>query len=56
MGVDGGAVDRLAGEGAVQIDQVNPFAAGLGELARLGRAELAQDEVFGPLRLRRVAG
>ena len=30
------------------------FVAAL-ELARLGRAELAQDEVFGPLRLRRVA-
>ena len=31
------------------------FVAAL-ELARLGRAEIAQDEVFGPLRLRRVAG
>ncbi len=30
------------------------FVAAL-ELARLGRAELAQDETFGPLRLRRVA-
>jgi segregation and condensation protein A len=30
------------------------FVAAL-ELARLGRAELAQDEIFGPLRLRRVA-
>ena len=30
------------------------FVAAL-ELARLGKAELAQDEVFGPLRLRRVA-
>ncbi len=30
------------------------FVAAL-ELARTGRAELAQDEVFGPLRLRRVA-
>ena len=29
------------------------FVAAL-ELARLGKAELAQDEVFGPLRLRRV--
>jgi segregation and condensation protein A len=31
------------------------FVAAL-ELARLGRAELAQDETFGPLRLRRIAG
>ena len=31
------------------------FVAAL-ELARQGRAELAQDEAFGPLRLRRVAG
>ena len=31
------------------------FVAAL-ELARLGRAELAQDETFGPLRLRRLAG
>lgn len=31
------------------------FVAAL-ELARLGKAELAQDEVFGPLRLRRVPG
>jgi segregation and condensation protein A len=30
------------------------FVAAL-ELARLGRAELAQDEIFGPLRLRRTA-
>ena len=30
------------------------FVAAL-ELARLGKAELAQDEIFGPLRLRRVA-
>lgn len=30
------------------------FVAAL-ELARLGRAELAQDETFGPLRLRRIA-
>ena len=30
------------------------FVAAL-ELARLGRAELKQDEVFGPLHLRRVA-
>jgi segregation and condensation protein A len=29
------------------------FVAAL-ELARLGRAELAQDEIFGPLRLRRA--
>ena len=29
------------------------FVAAL-ELARLGKAELAQDETFGPLRLRRV--
>ncbi len=31
------------------------FVAAL-ELARLGKAELAQDETFGPLRLRRAAG
>jgi segregation and condensation protein A len=31
------------------------FVAAL-ELARLGRAELAQEETFGPLRLRRIAG
>jgi segregation and condensation protein A len=31
------------------------FVAAL-ELARLGKAELAQDEVFGPLRLRRPRG
>jgi segregation and condensation protein A len=31
------------------------FVAAL-ELARLGKAELAQDDVFGPLRLRRVRG
>ena len=31
------------------------FVAAL-ELARLGRAELSQDETFGPMRLRRVAG
>ena len=30
------------------------FVAAL-ELARLGKAEIAQDEVFGPMRLRRVA-
>jgi segregation and condensation protein A len=29
------------------------FVAAL-ELARIGKAEIAQDEVFGPLRLRRV--
>jgi segregation and condensation protein A len=29
------------------------FVAAL-ELARIGRAELAQDEVFGPLRLRQI--
>jgi segregation and condensation protein A len=29
------------------------FVAAL-ELARMGKAEIAQDEVFGPLRLRRV--
>ena len=31
------------------------FVAAL-ELARLGRAELAQDDAFGPLRLRRIVG
>jgi segregation and condensation protein A len=30
------------------------FVAAL-ELARLGKAEIAQEEIFGPMRLRRVA-
>src|SRR6266481_4409844 len=33
---DGGAVDRMALDGAVEVDQVQPFAAGIGEGLGLG--------------------
>ena len=35
--LDGGAVDRAAGEGAVQVDHMQPREAGFGETARLRR-------------------
>ena len=41
--LDGGGVHRLAGEGAVQVDEVQPVAARGLELARLRGGVVAED-------------
>jgi hypothetical protein len=41
--LDGGGVHRLAGEGAVQVDEVQPFAPGGLELQRLRGGVVAED-------------
>ncbi len=42
-GFDGGGVDRLAGESAVQVDEVEPLTSGSLELQGLGGGVVAED-------------
>ena len=51
---DGGAVDRMALDGAVEIDQVQPFAAGIGEGLGLGGRTVVEHRGAAPCR--RAAG